>query len=143
MAKAGPGTHMYCYVARMKKLLAAVLLAATLTACGGGGDDEPTTDPTESPSESAAAELPACSDVWVDGKTLPSDYDGCVGDNGKTVAADIKPCGSGPEQFARYEVTDDDDIAYPYIAILGEKVIEYTDDENGPYAKLFNKCDPS
>jgi len=127
----------------MKKLLAAVLLAASLAACGGGSD-EPTQEPAESPSESAAAaELPKCSDVWVDGKTLPTDYDGCVGDDGKTVAADVQPCGSGPEQFARYEVTDDDDIAYPFIAILGEKVIEYTDDENGPYAKLYNKCDPS
>jgi len=126
----------------MKKLLAAVLLAASLAACGGGSD-EPAQEPAESPSESAAAaELPKCSDVWVDGKTLPSDYDGCVGDDGKTVAADVKPCGSGPEQYARYEYTEDD-IAYPFIGILGEKVIEYTDDENGPYAKLFNKCDPS
>jgi hypothetical protein len=127
----------------MKKLLAAVLLAASLAACGGG-NDEPTQEPVESPSESAAtADLPQCSEVWVDGKTLPSDYDGCVRDDGNAVAADVKPCGSGPEQFARYETTDEDDIAYPYIAILGEKVIEYTDDENGPYAKLFNKCDPS
>ena len=50
---------------------------------------------------------------------------------------------SGPDQYVRYEYTDADDIAYPFIAILGEKIIEYTDDENGPYAKLFNKCDPS
>ena len=126
----------------MKKLLAAVLLAATLTACGGG-DDEPTKDTSESPSASAAAELPACPDVWVDGKVLPADYEGCVGEDGTTVEADIKTCGAGPDEYVRYEYTDDDDIAFPFIAILGEEIIEYTDDENGPYAKLFNKCDPS
>ena len=126
----------------MKKLLAAVLLAAALTACGGG-NDEPTKEPADSPSESAAAaELPACPDVWVDGKTLPADYAGCVGEDGKTVAADAKPCGDGPDQYVRYEYTKDE-VAYPFIAILGEKIIEYTDDEFGPYAKLFNKCDPS
>jgi hypothetical protein len=126
----------------MKKLLAAVLLAASLAACSGG-NDEPTKDTSESPSASAAAELPACPDVWVDGQTLPSDYAGCVSEDGKTVEADAAPCGSGPDKFVKYEYKDADDIAFPFIAILGGKIIEYTDDENGPYAKQFNKCDPS
>jgi hypothetical protein len=123
----------------MKNAIAAILLAATVVACGGG-DEEPTTPSTsETPSETAAAELPECSEVWVDGKTIPADYEGCVR-GGETVEANAKPCGDGPEEFVQYQYVEDE-ITYPFVAILGEKVIEYVDDENAPYAKLFDKCD--
>jgi ABC-type Fe3+-hydroxamate transport system substrate-binding protein len=122
----------------MKATLAAILLAVTLSACGGS--DEPVEEEPTTPSEAtSAAELPQCSDVWVDGKTIPADYEGCVGEDGKTVAADAKPCGPGPEQFVQYQYVKDD-VTYPFVAILGEKVIEYVDDENAPYAKTFDKC---
>ncbi len=122
----------------MIRTLAATLLVLTLTACGG--DDEPTKDASASPTESAStAELPACADIWVDGKTLPADYTGCTRD-GETVEADAKPCGSGPETFVQYQYTDEQDITVPFIAIRGEKVIGYIDDENAPYAKTFDKC---
>lgn len=122
----------------MKNAIAAILLAVSLTACGGGGDEPTPTSAPESPTESAAAELPECSEVWVDGKAIPADYDGCVRD-GETVEANAKPCGDGPEEFVQYQYVKDE-VTYPFIAILGEKVIEYVDDENAPYAKTFDKC---
>jgi hypothetical protein len=122
----------------MKNVIVAILLTVCLTACGGG-DDEPTSTSTpEAPTETTAAELPECSEVWVDGKTLPADYEGCVRD-GETVEANPQPCGDGPDEFVQY-VYVEDDVTYPFIAILGEKVIEYVDDENAPYAKTFDKC---
>jgi len=129
---------VYCYVPKMKNAIAAILLAVTLAACGGG-DDEPAAPSTpEATTETAAAELPECSEVWVDGKTIPADYEGCVRD-GETVEANAKPCGDGPEEFVQYQYVEDE-ITYPFVAILGEKVIEYIDDENAPYAKTFDKC---
>ena len=69
----------------------------------------------------------------------PGRLRGCVRD-GETVEANAKPCGDGPEEFVQYQYVEDE-ITYPFVAILGEKVIEYVDDENAPYAKLFDKCD--
>ena len=122
----------------MKATLAAIVFAVSLSACGGS--DEPTEEEPATPTEAtSAAQLPQCSDVWVDGKTFPEDYAGCVRDDGSTAEADIKQCGGGPQEFAQYQYTKDE-VTYPFIAILGEKVIEYVDDENAPYAKTFDKC---
>ena len=70
---------------------------------------------------------------------MPDDYAGCVRD-GETIEADVQQCGDGPEKFVQYQYTDEDEIVFPFVAILGEKVIEYVDDENAPYAKTFDKC---
>ena len=122
----------------MKATLAALVLAVSLSACGGS--DGPAEEEPTAPSEAtSAAELPQCTDVWVDGKAIPEDYAGCVRD-GETVEANAQPCGDGPEKFVQYQYKDEDDIVFPFIAILGEKVIGYIDDENAPYAKTFDQC---
>lgn len=57
----------------------AALCLATVTSCGGGGDHSSS----------------KCSEIWVEGKTLPKNYDGCVEDNGDLAAAAIYDCDDG------------------------------------------------
>ena len=89
---------------RVLALTFAVLLA--LTSCGGDGSEvavdpvasqsgSPTTSQADSPPRSEADRtLPACSDVWVDGRKLPGGYRGCV--EGETVVkADRQICSLG------------------------------------------------
>lgn len=57
----------------MTRLMVAALLALLLTACGsdgkGGGTGDEVVDDVGT--------MPACSDVWVAGETLPDGYEGC------------------------------------------------------------------
>lgn len=45
----------------------------------------PATGVTLAPDGRDIATVPRCTDVWVDGSTLPTDYDGCVDDSGDSV----------------------------------------------------------
>jgi len=76
-------------------LLVVPLGLAGLTACGNGSGDvakDPATH-SSSPAASGAA-LPACSDVWKAGGTIPKTYRGCM-DGATTVPAHRQPCASG------------------------------------------------
>jgi len=70
---------------RAPSVLAAVVLSASLTGCGG-----------ESEKEKILSRYPTCSDVWVVGKSLPADYEGCAR-GGKIKAASTLICKDGTE----------------------------------------------
>lgn len=75
--------------------VAALLLG--LTACSSGGDSEEKAAPVSAtPSESPIA--PECSEVWVAGETLDTDYKGCL-DGGTLEGASSFRCGEGPNLF--------------------------------------------
>jgi len=126
----------------MIRTLPAFLFMILVAACGS--DSDPETDasaaPTTTTTTSAAPELAACETVWVDGQTLPADYAGCKGGASDTVG-EVGTCISGTDKYATY-VRNQDDIERPFFGLLGGKVIEYTDDEFGPYAKAFGECVP-
>lgn len=84
-------------------------LALVLTACGGERSDEVDTatgaspvtsdrasgDPSASAeADPAAADLPACSEIWVDGATLPGRYRACAAE-GQVVKPERHRCGYG------------------------------------------------
>lgn len=72
---------------------ALVLLSACTSHTGNGAS--PTTLSNSSPS------LPQCSEIWVVGQTLPTDYDGCSKD-ATTEAAVTASCTDG-DTFTTYE----------------------------------------
>ena len=80
-------------------LVAGVL---ALTACGDDVAQEPTAAKTsQTPSGSAPADAPECSDVWSDGARIPRSYKGCVDESGSYVERDVLGCSSG-QQMVRY-----------------------------------------
>src|SRR4051812_6550489 len=97
-------------------VLAAVRMAAVLLLMSSCGDDSSSTadDPSTGTSSSASdSGWPSCSDVWVDGGTIPKTYQGCVDDDGTEVKADKQSCSSG-----QVLVTYDD----TYYGVLGGPV---------------------
>ncbi|HEY6548181.1 MAG TPA: hypothetical protein VI589_09755 [Vicinamibacteria bacterium] len=79
-------------------LLALVLALVPLAACG----DQP-----------ASETLPDCSDVWVDGRTLPEDYEGCMED-GTIQVSETKKCSATEGSFVTFDEK--------HFAILGQEV---------------------
>lgn len=131
--------------------IAVVALSLLLVAgCGGGG--EPTSGPTgvaqntadpkqpgsefltPVPAEKADA-MPECSEVWVEGNTLPNDYAGC------------RIAGGGIDQGAKYPCTDGKGelIGYneQFFARLGGTVRAYGEDEAAFSHELFQVCKPN
>lgn len=92
----------------------ASLTVLTLTSCGGGDQD-----------------LPTCSSVWVSGKTLPRDYNGCVDANSNPTADLVYDCVDGPD-LTIHEAPDK-------LAVLGSKIENRTDES---YDRLFDACKP-
>jgi hypothetical protein len=100
----------------------APLLALTVAACGGGGED--------AESAGTSGVMPDCSDVWVDGETLPEDYEGCT--DGDTIAAAVTiECDSGIGTFVTYDDR--------FHALLGDTVTEAST-ESDEYAKAYEDC---
>ena len=120
----------------MIRTFLALFLLLVVAACGS--DSEPRTEDTATPTETTAT-LPKCADVWKDGAALPATYSGCAPVEGETVGP-VDTCENGTDKFATYVFKDTSDIETPYFALLGGKVIEYTDDEFGPYESAFTKC---
>jgi hypothetical protein len=70
----------------------AALGLALLAACG---EEEPSATSTgDSSASPTAAGEPACTEIWVDGATLPDPYKGCYDEAG-FVKAERLPCSSG------------------------------------------------
>lgn len=112
----------------------AVLLVAVLAA---GCSDEPAPDlltaspaPELTPQQSEGPALPSCDDVWVDGATLPVNYEGCM--NGDVIEAMASlDCDSGAEVFVTYQDR--------LFAFLGGPITEAGSDSPA-YGKAYEEC---
>lgn len=71
-------------------LIAGATVAVGLVACRGDGSKEVSIE-----------DLPKCSDVWVAGKTLPADYEGCT-ENDDIATSLIIEC-VGDDKFTTYD----------------------------------------
>ena len=85
------------------------------------------------PARTPSANLPACEDVWVEGRDVENAYDGCAqGDS--TVPADRLRCSSG-----QFVVTYDD----RFFATLGGRVVDTGDgglNKSKQYRDVVMKC---
>lgn len=77
-----------------RALIVAAVAVLALSGCGDDDKDDDAGDITSG--------VPACSDVWVAGETLPEDYEGCTREDGDLEAAVTLPCTDGTE-LAGYE----------------------------------------
>ena len=72
--------------------------------------------------------MPACSDAWVVGATLPEGYEGCM-DGGTMVAAISIECTDG-SLFTTYDDR--------FHAVIGGEV--FSSEDPDVYAKAYNDC---
>jgi len=103
-----------------------LLLAAVPLLVAGCGDANPA-DPGVTP---ASESMPACGDVWVEGQTLPKDYQGCTDDKGVLQVSEIKKCTSADGEFTTY--------GDGFFAMLGEKISQGTASET--YQQAYATC---
>ncbi len=102
-----------------------LLLAAApllLSGCGDSGSDDEVTPQSES--------LPACSDVWVEGKVLPDDYTGCVDEDKVLQVSEIKDCTSIDASFTTF--------GQEYYAVLGQQI--HSDVASEDYKQAYGVC---
>ena len=117
---------------RLTGITAVALLAISLTACGNESDQEGSGDTGNESSAPPEASVPACDEVWVEGETLPEDYEGCDLD-GTVQAAVYYDCADG-RKFAAYGGVEPNLWAFYGDAINAGGV----DDES--YAEAFASC---
>lgn len=112
----------------MRTGLAAIALALLATGCSSSDD----TDAADNGSGAeTGSSVPACSDVWVNGQTLPEDYEGCMNGDDSMEAAVILECDSGIGSFAAYQ--DE------FFALLGGEITEAPSDSD-EYAAAYEEC---
>ena len=107
-SRRGDGTSERIGTVKTMTMAAAALLLALTAGCG---DDEPAQDTTDANAESSAegedteegddsgGEMPACSDIWVEGETLSKDYGGCSNDDGSIAGSSYEECTDGSRIF--------------------------------------------
>ena len=111
----------------MRTTIAVVVLMVSLVACSSDEDDNGGND--------LLGNYPSCSDTWVDGETLPEDYEGC--DEGDTIIAGVSyECQDGSRIFT-YEPEGSGfyTLADGTIVEVGE---DYANDPE--YGELFDAC---
>lgn len=114
----------------VRLLLVAALVAAALGGCGREPDDN--APGQRAIDKAVAGNAPACSQVWVEGRTLPASYRGC-NDGGVLEAA------------VRYDCLDGGSMAIyaeRFYARLGGPVIAVEGDisEDERYAEFWHDC---
>lgn len=75
-----------------------------------------------------ADELGPCEDVWIDGETLDSGYEGCTVE-GQSVLPSVITCESG-EQLTTYDDT--------FYALLGGEIVEAS--STAEYDAAYEEC---
>lgn len=112
----------------MRGLIACSVLLL-LAACGSGGGS----DGGSNPVKDAVDKAPKCSDVWQVGKTLPKDYENCLGKDGSLNLGAFYDCADGTQLTAV-------DGPPALMARLGGK-IRTSDD--AAYSAELDACKPS
>lgn len=115
---------------------AVITLTPTPTASTSSAVPQQTGEPNPSPFVTptvpgAKGPKPACSSVWVDGATLPVNYNGCTGDSKGDES--MLDCNNGPNLWIRNEPN-----SYEYWAFAG-KEINHSKDPNAD-AAATGKC---
>lgn len=126
-----------------RTLAALALVGLGAVGCGEAtsdlASDEPTSagsstepSPTESPEEATTPGTPQCTDVWIDGATLPKPYRGCYEGSVK-VAKDSRYC-----EFLKPLVTHADH----FYAVAGGQITETADllKKDAGYRKALRAC---
>ncbi|VXB83563.1 hypothetical protein [Aeromicrobium sp. 9AM] len=116
-----------------RSLTAGIALSATLMlASCGGGSDEPKESSATTTTATSSGTQPKCVDVWVSGKTIPKDYEGCS--KGDTIEAAVTlDCRDG-SKFITYDDR--------FFATLGGKITAYEGNGEGgaAYQKAYDAC---
>lgn len=111
------------------RLAVIAVLALTATGCSGDDNGETAEEGQDAPA-AATSDYPACEDIWVEGETLPDDYEGCDNDGAIEVAATIE-CDSGVGTFVTYQ--DE------FHALLGGEITE-APSSSEEYAAAYEEC---
>lgn len=115
----------------MSRSVVAVALLFALTACGGGGSASGGDEFQES-----VDAMGKCSAVWIDGKTLPEKYEGCIREDGDIEAGASFECEDGSSIY-----TYEPDSSGFYTEASGKIVEAGEDYANDPgYAALMDAC---
>lgn len=115
----------------LPRCVVAFVALIALAACGGGGSDSGGDD-----FQGSIDAMGKCSDVWVDGETLPKGYEGCVREDGDIEAGVSFECEDGSSIYT-YEPSG----SGFYTEANGTIVEAGEDYANDPgYAKLTEAC---
>lgn len=109
----------------------AICAALALMASGCSSDDGETSAESDTATAPESSGTPACAEVWVDGETLPEDYEGCENEDGSIEAAATIECDSGIGTFATYQ--DE------FFALLGGEITE-APSSSEEYAAAYEEC---
>jgi len=101
-----------------------IVLLLALAGCAGESE-------TSKPASQPEPSLPACSEVWVDGATLPEGYEGCM-DGGDIVAPAGYDCDSGGGQMLGHEDR--------FWVLTRDGVIHKGGAESGAYQADYEAC---
>ncbi|MDZ5620351.1 hypothetical protein [Nocardioides bizhenqiangii] len=107
----------------VRPLLTAAVVLFLLTACGDEGQDSG--ELATPPGKSAA---PACDEVWIEGKELPTDYAGCRRGE-RFIEPEFSECKDGPERLTVHRER--------FVALTGRTIRAI---EREPFEAYFFTC---
>ncbi|HQR26559.1 MAG TPA: hypothetical protein PLP61_05915 [Nocardioides sp.] len=103
----------------LRPLLLAPAAVLLLAGCGQQGSVTPLSET-----------LPGCSEVWVDGGTLPADYRGCVGADDVLEVSEVRKCSSAEGSFVTFD---------RFFALAGGPISD-AGTESATYQQLYQQC---
>jgi hypothetical protein len=126
----------------MKPVVAVLFtLTLVLTGCGGSSDAGGTKKSAEAPAEArkAANGKFACKDIWVIGKSLPKDYEGCNRADGSVADAVFYDCKDGGKLASSADSDSLPSGMGSFFALYGG-AMKKGDPNSKAYNNAFNKC---